>query len=81
MVDDREGKREGFELPVYRDILMLLGVAHELERIASLEGQIPRRTIPKKINPSIFPNTGDNDPGVIEFESIDFPSLLKNKKD
>lgn len=81
LVDDREGKREGFELPVYRDILMLLGVAHELERIASLEGQIPRRTIPKKINPSIFPNTGDNDPGVIEFESIDFPSLLKNKND
>lgn len=81
LVDDREGKREGFELPVYRDILMLLGVAHELERIASLEGQIPRRTIPKKINPTIFPNTGDNDPGVIEFESIDFPSLLKNKND
>jgi hypothetical protein len=79
LIDDREGRREGFDLPVYRDILMLLGVAHELERIASVEGQIPPRKIAKKIDPSIFPDTGPDDLGVIEFESIDFPSLIKDK--
>lgn len=32
LVDDRNGTRMGFELPVYRDILLLIAVAHELER-------------------------------------------------
>jgi hypothetical protein len=30
LVDDRDGKRMGFELPVYRDILLLISVANEL---------------------------------------------------
>lgn len=32
LIDDRDGKRMGFDLPVYRDILLLIGIAHELER-------------------------------------------------
>lgn len=32
LVDDRDGQRMGFELSVYRDILLLIGIAHELER-------------------------------------------------
>jgi hypothetical protein len=79
LVDDRDGNREGFDLPVYRDILMLLSVAHELERIASIEGQVPARKVAKKINPEIFPDTGDDDLGVIEFESIDFQGQLKKQ--
>ncbi len=32
LVDDRHGERTGFDLAVYRDILMLLGIAKELDR-------------------------------------------------
>jgi len=33
LVDDREGERVGFDLPVYRDILFLLSICNELERV------------------------------------------------
>jgi len=33
LVDDREGERVGFDLPVYRDILFLLAICNELKRI------------------------------------------------
>ena len=33
LVDDREGERVGFDLPVYRDILFLLSIASELKRL------------------------------------------------
>jgi len=33
LVDDREGERIGFDLPVYRDILFLLGICIELKRV------------------------------------------------
>ncbi len=33
LVDDREGERLGFDLPVYRDILFLLSIIHELNRV------------------------------------------------
>ena len=33
LVDDREGERVGFDLPVYRDILFLLSIATELKRL------------------------------------------------
>jgi len=33
LVDDREGERMGFDLPVYRDILFLLAICSELKRI------------------------------------------------
>ncbi|MES2933390.1 MAG: hypothetical protein V4805_07880, partial [Pseudomonadota bacterium] len=32
LIDDRDGARAGFDLPIYRDILMLSGVARELNR-------------------------------------------------
>lgn len=32
LVDDRDGARAGFDLPVYRDILMLIGTARELKK-------------------------------------------------
>ena len=77
LVDDREGKRMGFELPIYRDILMVLGIAHELERIKVVEGQLQSSlTSPDK---APFPNSVGQDPvdeadiHTIEFEVIDFP--------
>ena len=36
LVDDRAGERVGFELPVYRDILLLIAIANELERSHAL---------------------------------------------
>ena len=33
LVDDREGERMGFDLPVYRDILFLLSICSELKRV------------------------------------------------
>ena len=40
LVDDRDGN-ERTDLPVYRDILMLLGgIAHELERVRAIEAEM-----------------------------------------
>lgn len=83
LVDDREGKRAGFDLPVYRDILMLLGIAHELEKIMAIEG--PLRASPEVVTkePEIESET---DPlaaaefNTIEFETIDFPIMLNKSK-
>lgn len=33
LVDDRDGERVGFDLPVYRDIILLIGVANETSRM------------------------------------------------
>lgn len=80
LVDDREGKRMGFELPVYRDILMLLGIAHELDRIKVLEGQLEGSLSSSKISSDLAPfpsesiidHVGEADIHTIEFEMIDF---------
>ena len=83
LVDDREGKRAGFDLPVYRDILMLLGIAHELEKIMAIEG--PIRASPEVVadEPKIK-NTTDPleaaEINTIEFETIDFPIMLDKSK-
>lgn len=82
LVDDREGKRAGFDLPVYRDILMLLGIAHELERLKSLDAEMEdvlvntgRATPPKEaVDPVSEANFG-----TIEFEAINFPAIDLNK--
>ncbi len=36
LVDDREGERMGFDLPVYRDILFLISICNEIERTKKL---------------------------------------------
>ncbi len=78
LVDDREGKRTGFDLPVYRDILMLLGIAHELERVRAIEAEMQGVMDQTK---NAQDETKKNDPvseaefNMIEFESIDFPAI------
>jgi pilus assembly protein FimV len=83
LIDDREGKRAGFDLPVYRDILMLLGIAHELDRITAIEGPVksgavsalaaqPANSVPDPVVVADF--------GTIEFEVIDFPKMESGKK-
>ena len=84
LVDDREGKRAGFDLPVYRDILMLLGIAHELDRIMAIEG--PVKDIRSEVDVKLPLEENVTDPiaetefGTIEFETIDFPRMEVNKK-
>lgn len=77
LVDDREGKRAGFDLPVYRDILMLLGIAHELERMRAMDAEMQdmlvashRAEPPAKVDP-----VSEAEFGTIEFESIDFHAI------
>ena len=77
----------GFELPVYRDILMVLGIAHELERIRVLEGQMNNtQATSKQARTSKFVDRSNVDPmadadiHIIEFDTIDFPTLPENKK-
>ncbi len=84
LVDDREGKRAGFDLPVYRDILMLLGIAHELERITAIEGPIKDTRLDVDVKLPLEENLPDpiaeTDFGTIEFEVIDFPKKEVAKK-
>lgn len=88
LVDDREGKRAGFDLPVYRDILMLMGIAHELDRIKAIEGPVvdlkvdvvesqPQST---PIQEQAVDPLADAEFGSIEFEMIDFPIGDPTKK-
>ncbi|MBC3874239.1 type IV pilus assembly protein FimV [Undibacterium flavidum] len=88
LVDDREGKRAGFDLPVYRDILLLLGIAHELDRIKAIEGPVQdtREPVapepesrPEPVNGGAKDHLADAEFGTIEFESIDFPIELGKK--
>ena len=84
LVDDREGKRAGFDLPVYRDILMLLGIAHELEKIMANEGpaRVSSEVVIKEPEKEVVTDPLDAaEINTIEFETIDFPIMLdKNKK-
>ncbi len=85
LVDDREGKRAGFDLPVYRDILMLLGIAHELEKIMAAEGPLKDTPVEVPVSePELKEVPADHlaaaEFGTIEFESIDFPIFDRNKK-
>ncbi len=76
LVDDRDGKRMGFELPVYRDILLLISVAHELERNRALEKQdrpLPRTDQNTAVN-------SDKSDDSLQFEMIEFEPI-KTEKD
>lgn len=76
LVDDRDGKRMGFELPVYRDILLLIAIANELERTKTIgsvlgsgwTGAHDVSTLDKPVADSF----GRPDSNSIDFESIDF---------
>ena len=76
LVDDRDGKRMGFELPVYRDILLLISVANELDRLKAFSSDKPAgwHNIP---DAPVIPASNDDvkeepESNVINFETIDF---------
>ncbi len=78
LVDDRDGKRMGFELPVYRDILLLISVANELEKSNTFGAPERNRAwanvpgLPPD-EPSSQEQQAEPDSNVIDFELIDFP--------
>ena len=73
LVDDRDGKRMGFELPVYRDILLLISIANELERQKTLGGVGRAWEIasPQPITAQA-PLSMQEDSNLINFENIEF---------
>ncbi|MFZ6742547.1 type IV pilus assembly protein FimV [Undibacterium sp. JH2W] len=77
LVDDRDGKRMGFELPVYRDILLLISVANELEKSHAFGGEKKRAwaNVPglPPDEDEISTKEVEGDSNLINFETIDFP--------
>jgi len=78
LVDDRDGKRMGFELPVYRDILLLISVANELEKSNSLSAPERNRAwanVPDLSSgePEFQEKQAEPDSNLIDFEMIEFP--------
>ena len=77
LVDDREGKRTGFELPVYRDILLLISIANELEKMRAIDGSKSNLRSRFQEQQATAENTesskNENKLNAIEFEVIDFP--------
>lgn len=73
LVDDRKGARSGFDLPVYRDILMLIGIARELERLRLAEARFePPASEGGETKAAVDP-VEEADFGSIDFEMIEFP--------
>ena len=72
LIDDRNGARSGFDLPVYRDLLMLIGIARELEKLRIAEEKFARPTTVSEVKPAVDP-VEEADFGTIDFEMIEFP--------
>ena len=86
LVDDRDGQRMGFELPVYRDILLLIAIANELERVKAQGGGSGggwgaehEMTVPDVASLD-RPDEGKNDFNPIDFEVIDFQKSFPANK-
>lgn len=77
LVDDRDGKRMGFELPVYRDILLLISIANELERLKAFGEAAGSRQAASSIQKSAVVSELKEDAvkpesNLIDFEPIEF---------
>lgn len=81
LIDDRNGSRGGFDLPVYRDILMLLGIARELERLRLAESKLSNSlTAPKSSGVVAKDPVEEAEINSIDFEMIEFPLADPDKK-
>lgn len=81
LIDDRDGERAGFDLPVYREILLLISIGHELERLRRLDeaavlDRVPgTQTMQEMLGlPATEMKSGlmPRPDGTIDFETIDF---------
>ena len=57
LIDDRNGKRAGFDLPVYRDLMMLISLAKEVQKSASTSAA----SAGKNTNTPITENSADKE--------------------
>ncbi len=84
LLDDREGKRTGFELPVYRDILLLISIAHEIEKMFAIDNSksSSRQGLHEGLSrtKNVGESKNDSNLDMIEFEVIDFPNATSIKK-
>ncbi len=84
LIGTRDGKRVGFELSVYRDILMLISLARELEHFNAIEGADSRAQPGPNETPSFSSDPivpmDMPDSGLIEFDRIDFPDAKPRQK-
>ena len=81
LIDDRDGARVGFDLPVYREILLLISIAHELERVRRLDeaavlDRVPGTQTMQEIlglaDTEVKSSLAPRPDGSIDFETIDF---------
>jgi pilus assembly protein FimV len=81
LIDDRDGERAGFDLSVYREILLLISIAHELEGLRRLDeaavlDRVPGTQTMQEILglPDTEAKSGliPRPDGSIDFEAIDF---------
>ena len=72
LIDDRNGSRGGFDLPVYRDILMLIGIAREVERLRLADVKLATPDAPIELKQTPDP-VDEAEFGTIDFEMIEFP--------
>lgn len=72
LIDDRNGARSGFDLPVYRDLLMLIGIARELEKFRIAEEKLATPGTNNENKLAVDP-VEEADFGSIDFEMIEFP--------
>ncbi|WP_133166943.1 hypothetical protein [Solimicrobium silvestre] len=82
LVDDREGERIGFDLPVYRDILMLISISAEFHRAKKQPSTAiaPKDTIkPAEKAASEDAETNDYSDS-LNFDLLDFKLDDKDKK-
>jgi len=86
LIDDREGERIGFDLPVYRDILFLLGICNELKRVQYESKSAPEDIKPAPVLPQldahlvVKPDDADSgvQPESLNFDLLDFKAIGKD---
>lgn len=80
LIDDRAGARAGFDLPLYRDILLLIGIALEKKRLNQLdEPHAEIREVASEETPlPVIETIGYSAPVFTEDGAIDFAPLEFN---
>ena len=88
LIDDRAGARTGFDLPLYRDILLLIGIALEKKRLNQLdEPQAGIREVASAGTPFPAIETGAcpapvlTEGGAIDFAPLEFNFNTESETD
>ncbi|MEO6559913.1 MAG: hypothetical protein ABIO19_10150 [Burkholderiaceae bacterium] len=90
LIDDRAGARAGFDLPLYRDILLLIGIALEKKRLNQLEeshsemretaSQVSEEIALPSIEAFVPVAATFTTDGAIEFEPLEFNFTIDDEQ-